>query len=59
MKRFSALLKVLCNDFGREKKGLSGIMDKGYFDEIFLRRVTLMGSKMADFGFGLKFELII
>ena len=58
MVRFSSLLKGLWNDLRREKKGLSGNMDKGYFDEIFFGRVTLMESKMADFGFGLKYELI-
>ena len=58
MKSFSSVLKVLWKDFGREKKGLSGNRDKGYFGEIFLGRNGLMRSKMADFGFGLKYELI-
>ena len=42
----------------KKKKGLSANMDKEYFDEIFMERNGLMESKMADFGFGLKFELI-
>jgi hypothetical protein len=49
---------VLWKESRREKKGLSANMDKEYFDEIFLGRNGLMESKMADFGFGLKFELI-
>ena len=57
-KRFSAILNVLWKESRREKKGLSANMDKEYFDEIFLGRNGLMESKMADFGFGLKFELI-
>ena len=58
MERFSSLLKGLWNDLRREKKGLSANTDRGYFDEIFFGRVTLMGAKRADFGFGLKYELI-
>ncbi len=49
---------MLWKESRREKKGLSANMDKEYFDEIFLGRNGLMESKMADFGFGLKFELI-
>ena len=57
-KRFSSFLKGLWYDLGREKKGLSVNMDKEDFDVNFFWGDGLMRTKMADFGFGLKFELI-